>query len=580
MTWIRYLLEANLYVCLFYLLYRLLFSRETHYTLNRAYLLLSCLASFVLPVLQLGFLKPAVPQAAITAINVPVSTAIYPSNQVQAAPLPHFTWQDGLIYLYMAGALIFTLLLLVKLVRLFILTRKQKNISHNTYKVVELSNTIAAYSFFRIVFIGSDISDRETIIRHELVHVHQKHSFDILLLEVIRIINWFNPAVYLLQNSLKAVHEYIADEKTAGIETDTLAYSIFLVNNAYGIGGPSVSHSFFNKNLLKQRITMLHQKRSGNLARLKYLLTLPVCAGLLCVSTLAISKTYGWVDLAPHHKSTIFFSPQLQKSNADTNKNRHKSSTYTYNNNNITGKGYAYKETGYLINGKTDFRVIITEKNGEQKSFFRDGSTQAQKKLLQEKYGYTFPSMEIFAKLPPPPPAPAAPAKLHSPRPARFPPPVIVPNDSLAPATPARPIGPPPTPARPDKFKKLPPPVVKPADTLSSVKPLGPVHPKPPKKILLNYYSDTALTVGRASEIRLNYNPVKAQGKVVIPLILVNGVKYSLTAALRPGEKLYITGSDSTAYYSAGDARAKKKWGADAANGVYDLHGKPSITIR
>ncbi len=579
MTWIKYLLEANLYLCLFYLLYRLLFSHETHYTLNRAYLLFSCLASFVLPVLQLGFLKPTAPQAVATVINIPATLQVYPANRVQAVPLPHFTWQGGLIYLYLGGALIFTLLLLVKLVRLFILTRKHSDTCDNAYKLVELSNSTTAFSFFGIVFIGADISDRETIIRHELVHVHQKHSFDILLLEIIRIINWFNPAVYLLQNSLKAVHEYIADEKTARAETDTLAYSTFLVNNAYGIGGPSVSHSFFNKNLLKQRITMLHQKRSGNLARLKYLLTVPVCAGLLCVSTLAFSKTYGWFDLAPH-KSTLGVSPQPQKNNADTNKTRHKSSNYTYNNSNTTGKGYAYKETGYLINGKTDFRVIITEKNGEQKSFFRDKATPAQIKMLQEKYGYTFPSMELFAKLPPPPPAPAAPAKLRSPKAVKFPPPVVVPNDSLAPATPARPMAPPPPPARPDKLKKLPPPVVKPADTISSVKPATPAHLKPPQKILLNYYSDTAMTVGRASDIRATYDPTKARGTVVIPLILVNGVKYSLTAGLRPGEKLYITGSDSTAYYSPGDARAKKKWGADAANGVYDLHGKPSITIR
>ncbi len=138
------------------------------------------------------------------------------------------------------------------------------------------------------------------IIKHELVHIRQKHSADIIFIEILKIVNWFNPFIYLLQYSLREIHEYIADEQTAATETDTLTYSSFLVNNAYGLGGSSITHSFFNYNLLKKRIIMLHQKRSGSLARLKYLLAIPICGALLCASTLAFSKTYGWVDIAPH----------------------------------------------------------------------------------------------------------------------------------------------------------------------------------------------------------------------------------------------------------------------------------------
>lgn len=149
---------------------------------------------------------------------------------------------------------------------------------------------------------------------------------------------------------------------------------------------------------------MLHQKRSGKLARLKYLIALPVCAGSLCASTLGFSKSYGWVDLAPTHKSNVQILNRLAKNDtlksaADTLK--------------ITKKGYRYKEDGYLIKNKTtDFRVIIIDKNGE-KGYFRNESSAAQLKLLKEKYGYTFPAMKIYPMLPPPPPvAPMAlPAK-------------------------------------------------------------------------------------------------------------------------------------------------------------------------
>src|SRR6185437_1894458 len=87
----------------------------------------------------------------------------------------------------------------------------------------------------------------------------------------------------------------------------------------YGLSGSSITHSFFNYNLLKKRIIMLHQKRSGSLARLKYLLAIPICGGLLCASTLAFSKTYGWVDIAPHHSNPVDLGLQTHTSK-DTDK--------------------------------------------------------------------------------------------------------------------------------------------------------------------------------------------------------------------------------------------------------------------
>ena len=162
-----------------------------------------------------------------------------------------------------------------------------------------MPGTDVAFSFFNYLFIGTTASQSDTIITHELVHIRQKHSADIIFLELLRIINWFNPIVYLLQNSLKAVHEYAADEQTAAHEADRFAYAAFLVKNAYGAGESSITHSFFNYNLLKKRIIMLNQQRSGNLAKLKYLVAIPVCVALLCSSTLIFGKTYGWVDLDP-----------------------------------------------------------------------------------------------------------------------------------------------------------------------------------------------------------------------------------------------------------------------------------------
>jgi hypothetical protein len=424
MNWMRYLLEANLYLLVFYLLYRLLLSRETHYALSRSYLLFTSVVAFIIPILQLGFLKPAVIIQTTVMVNLPTGTEGHATAVALHAQTPEFSLTNGFTYFYLAGALVFLLLLIVKLARLSALGRSGKKNTEHGYKLVEIPGSAIAFSFFNKLYIGADTSEKETIIRHELVHINQKHSADIMLMEVIRVFCWFNPVVYLVQNDLKAVHEYIADEKAAAAEQSLLDYSAFLVNNAYGIGGPSVTQSFFNKNLLKNRIMMLNKKPSGNLAMLKYLFTLPLLAALMGVSTLAFSKTYGWVDLAPRHlKTNSYPGPYVRQSRHDTNTFKYKGKSFVYKNGNTTSKGYSYKETGYVVNGKTDFRVIITKKDGKQTVYLKSDCTPAEIKMLNEKYGYTFPSMDIFTKLPPPPPAPGPPAKPDGPSTVKSPPP-------------------------------------------------------------------------------------------------------------------------------------------------------------
>ena len=301
MNWLHYLVEANLYLAIFYSVYYLFLSRETHYTLNRVYLLLSSVVSFVIPVIQLGILKPA--EQPFAAANY-----VHKASGILAKPIqitliaPQYTWEDYLFFGYLAGSAVLLLMLLFRFYQLFRLTRANKKAVDAAYNLVYLDDTNTAFSFFNFLFIGTKTEGIDTIIKHELVHIRQKHSADIVFIEVLKIINWFNPFIYLLQFSLKALHEYIADEQTAASETDALTYSSFLVQNAYGLSGTTITHSFFNYNLLKKRIIMLNQKRSGNLARLKYLLAVPICGGLLCASTLSFSKDYGWVDIAPMHK--------------------------------------------------------------------------------------------------------------------------------------------------------------------------------------------------------------------------------------------------------------------------------------
>jgi len=659
MNWLYYLAEANLYLCVFYLAYCVFLVKETHYQLNRAYLLLSCVMAFALPVLQVGALRPAVVDSAPVASYVVTQPSQYPATTVIAsapvtAPAATFSIDDYLWLAYVAGAVIVLLLLTLKLYSVFKLTLNNKAKLGN-YKMVYLKDTDVAFSFFNYLFIGTRAAGANTIITHELVHIRQKHSVDIMFLELLKVICWFNPCIYLLQNSLKTVHEYIADEQTAATEADALTYSSFLVNNAYGAGGSSITHSFFNYNLLKKRIIMLNQQRSGKLARLKYLVALPVCAGLLCASTLAFSKTYGWIDLTPAAKTTLLpdtlvTSKGFKYQEKIYSKNGYKYCDVTFFESNgqtktfksdpmteaklyllkhhygyqfpegtvppppppmppktdlvkfpppvvkpkktdvvkfpppavkvqqsklsppppesprpkvdqvkfpppvvkpkkvdvvkfpppqppkpkvdqvrfptlvkgelkTTSTGYKYEETGYLIDGKeTNFRVIIHEENGEEKDFFRNSATKAQIKMLKNKYGYTFPNMQIHDKMPPPPP--------------------------MAP-------------------------VAKPGPKTTSIQP--------------GQKNNNGGVVVKAGLNNVVYDTQEPNTKRrFLPLIIVNNQRYTLSKELQErygnGEHLVFSATDSTVSYVKNTPYAISKWGPDAAEGVVSLYGKTSVT--
>ncbi len=632
MNWLHYLLEANIYLAIFYAAYCLLLNNETHYTLNRVYLLLSCILSFTLPVIQVGWLKPAGEGAALAGLNYTVQlqpVAVSHIAAIRPVSAYHINWPEVLWCVYIIGIAVMTLLLVIKLFRVVNLTTSGKRMYDNKYQLIDIEDANTAFSFFNYLFIGTKLTGNDTIIRHELVHIRQKHSLDIIFMEVLKVINWFNPLIYLLQASIKTVHEYIADEQTAAQEGDAITYSSFLVNNAYGLNGSSVTHSFFNYNLLKKRIIMLNQQRSGKLARLKYLVAVPICAGMLCASTLAFSKNYAFIDLAP---KAIANAAKL--SVADTLTKRLVKTKAT------TSKGYDYEETAYLVNSKVDFRVIITEKNGNQKEYYKSKASGTETAMMKEKYGYSFPKMIIYNKLPPPPPMPpvakagtdkmppppppappkhgaknihlAAPVvsmdmnKMPPPPPPAAPVPSIDINKTPPPPPPASPVvsrdinktPPPPPPAPPIgskrvkmlKLKPVPnvdivieapngPESATPVAAPTDVKPAAsPINPKPAASTEI-HKGDVTVEATDVSWQDINYQP---GNKSNVPMVIANGKIMDIQS---PGKNKWLNlHADKIIFYSATDdismKKAVDKWGDKAKNGVFELAGNYSITTR
>jgi hypothetical protein len=285
MSWIYYLLEANLYLVLFYAVYYFVLRRETYYQLNRGYLMSICVIAFIIPLLQIGTLRKVPPSPIVYQTITPVNT---------------YTWTraDYCLLLYITVAAVMLTAFIIKLHKLIQLSRKAKQ-HNNGFYLIEIADNNNAFSFFKYLFIDPKLSNSPAVVQHELVHIRQKHSLDIVFLELFKVVNWFNPVVYLLQNSVKELHEFIADQETATQQQDVNGYTDFLINSAYGFTESHLANNFFNKNLLKTRIIMLHQKRSGSLARLKLLVTLPLLGGMLCLSTLGFTKDYSLIDLAP-----------------------------------------------------------------------------------------------------------------------------------------------------------------------------------------------------------------------------------------------------------------------------------------
>lgn len=312
MNGLYYLLEANLYLAVFYGFYRLFLHNETFYTLNRYYLIAATVLAFTFPLLQLGYLYNLI---GLQTYTDPVQKPATETN-MQSGFSP-----DLIVYAYIAVSAVFLGVFFVNLYHIILRVVQNPKLRIDNVIYVELPGSETAFSFFNLLFINPVASNKNTIIRHELVHIHQKHSADILFFEMVRILGWFNPITYLLQKEIKLLHEYIADDVTTNA-VQKHEYAMFLIQNSFGVAPNQLSNQIFNQSILKMRINMLNKERSAGRARLRLLLVLPLVGGMLCASTMAFTKDYATVDLYPKEYRSIRAVDQdtLQKGTATAKK--------------------------------------------------------------------------------------------------------------------------------------------------------------------------------------------------------------------------------------------------------------------
>jgi len=273
-TIFTYLLMSSLSMGLMYAYYLWVLKRESCFSFNRAFLLLGTLGALVLPLLRLE-----APAAAGLPTLHSLAEVVITGEGVGANV---FSWESALLYLYLVGVGGSLLLMGFRLWRVgqFVATAAGKQ-RHEGYTLVFTGGKLPTSSWFRYVFWDETLPLNATASRqmlaHELCHIRQAHSLDVLLMEVVQAFFWFNPFVYLIRRDLIQTHEYLAD-RAALKSGDVQAYKQLMLSRTFDTQ-LFMAHSFFRQPL-KKRIYMLGRSISRRRLEVLAILTLPVLLSL------------------------------------------------------------------------------------------------------------------------------------------------------------------------------------------------------------------------------------------------------------------------------------------------------------
>ena len=290
-TFLVYILKSAACLAVFYLFYKLLMSRDTFHRFNRFALLGLLVLSSLLPLVEASVNSPAaVQETMLTLEQLLLLADIQPEGESMAAATPSATvlWLRAALLVYLTGIVFFIVRNLCSLARLGRLIRQGKREALDSYlpdrkeknvRLVVHDHDIAPFSWMHwIVIARKDLEEngREILI-HELAHIRNRHSWDLLLADLCIFVQWFNPAAWLLKQELQNIHEYEADETVLREGVNARNYQMLLIKKAVGTRLYSMANSLIHSSL-KKRITMMLKEKSNPWARAKYLYILPLAA--------------------------------------------------------------------------------------------------------------------------------------------------------------------------------------------------------------------------------------------------------------------------------------------------------------
>lgn len=296
MSLTQYLLEFSICLALFYALYHFLLRKETFFQLNRWYLLLSPMLSMIIP-----FIDVELPMESEAGqwenMVIPIVADIQQQQhmiwgKLEKAPAADWTitYLDLLFFIYLIGVWYMSYKLFRRTWSLMRIIGQGKHEKKGGYTMVHTLDRLPAASFLSYVFWEETPLDpeRKKILEHELVHVRQWHTLDVLLMEIWVMLKWFHPLIYWYRNSLRLTHEYIADAYVSKAGGSRLEYAQVLTRSSTEKVNNHLMHQFNAS--LKKRLLMLSKHQSEKWKYLKYLFIGPVTGLLFVLFSLNQSK--------------------------------------------------------------------------------------------------------------------------------------------------------------------------------------------------------------------------------------------------------------------------------------------------
>ena len=267
-------------IAVFYMFYRLLLSRETFHCVNRIVLLLTAVASFILPFCVITMHETVtMPMPEMHVEMGPLMAEV----ETPSVPL----WQTLLPILFIIGMCATLGHTLLSMIRIILLIRKSEQHPQPDGVTVCVTGNAALSPFSWMHYIVMNREDYEThdsaILAHERGHIRLHHSWDLILVDTLTALQWFNPAMWMLRADLRAIHEYEADAAVLSQGINARQYQYLLITKAAGIGGYSLANGI-SHSTLKNRINMMLHTKSPRQRYLKLLALLPIVAVALAVN--------------------------------------------------------------------------------------------------------------------------------------------------------------------------------------------------------------------------------------------------------------------------------------------------------
>jgi bla regulator protein BlaR1 len=284
---LHYILQTVAFQVFFLIIYDLFLKKETFFNWNRVYLIGTAFLSFTLPFLKFESIKAIVPEPMVVRLPEVIIGEVSPALMDEASMIQSqqiseqamsFSWD----HIWMLGMLLAAIVLAYKLIKIRKLLHKNPKRWKGNVLMVHLLNSHSAFSFFNTIFLGDAIEadKKEHIVQHEMVHIQEKHSLDLLGFEILRIVFWFNPLIYMYQNRLAILHEFIADAQAIKHKGKSEYYQS-LLSQVFETRHISFINPFFNQSSIKKRIIMLSKSKSKQIHLIKYALLIPMVMGML-----------------------------------------------------------------------------------------------------------------------------------------------------------------------------------------------------------------------------------------------------------------------------------------------------------